>query len=90
VSYLHSIETDPDEELAQLHYFSIKKGEVEFVIAVKEYAQRNRQHMRFFAQSDKPVNQKTAPFLPFGWGETLSGAISECLKIIRKYPYEPA
>jgi hypothetical protein len=61
---------------------------VEFVITVREYAQRNPQHMRFFAQADKQVNQKTAGFVPFGWGETLIQALSECIKCIRKYPCE--
>ena len=84
------IEADLSEELAQLHFFSVKKGSVDFVITVKEFAQRNPQHMRFFAQADKPVNQKTAAFLPFGWGETLLQAVSECMNSIRKYPYEPA
>jgi hypothetical protein len=80
------IDSDQAEELAQLHFFSIKKGDVEFIITVKEYAQRNPQHMRFFAQADKQVNQKTAPFFPFGWGETLIQSLTECIKSIRKYP----
>ena len=88
MSEWHFIDTDTAEEFSQLHFFSIKKGETEFVITVKEYAQRNPQHMRFFAQADKQVNQKTAPFLPFGWGETLIQSLTECIKAIRKYPYE--
>lgn len=80
------IDSDQAEELAQLHFFAVKKGDVEFVITVKEYAQRNPQHMRFFAQADKQVNQKTAPFYPFGWGETLIQSLTECIKSIRKYP----
>ena len=67
---------DPAEELAQLHYFCFKKrqpeGEIEFVITVKEFASRNTLHMRFFAEADKEVNQGTAPFRPFGWGERCS------------------
>jgi hypothetical protein len=46
--------------------------------------------MRFFAQADKQVNQKSAPFYPFGWGDTLIQSLTECLKSIRKYPYESA
>ena len=80
------------EELAKLHHFSIKKlrpdGDVEFVITVREYAQRNPQSMKFFAQADKPVNQKTAPLIPFGWGNTLLEALTECVKHIRRFPYE--
>jgi len=84
---------DPAEELAQLHYFSFKKrqddGEIEFVITVKEFASRNATQMRFYAQSDKEVNQRSAPFCPFGWGDSLLVALSECVRTIRQYPYEP-
>jgi hypothetical protein len=62
-------------------------GRVDFVITVREYIERNQQFMRFYAVADKPVNQGVAPFIPFGWGETLLGALSECLKSIRDYPY---
>ena len=86
-------EKDRAEELAQLHYFSFKKrqadGEIEFVITVKEFASRNSLQMRFYAQSDKEVNQKTAPFRPFGWGESLGQALSECMMAIRQYSYDP-
>jgi hypothetical protein len=84
---------DPAEELAQLHYFSFKKsqadGEVEFVITVKEFASRNALQMPFYAQADKEVNQGAAPFRPFGWGESMLRALSECMRAIREYPYEP-
>jgi hypothetical protein len=84
---------DPAEELAQLHYFSFKKsqleGDVEFVITVKEFAPRNAVQMRFYAQADKEVNQRTAPFRPFGWGDSLLAALMECLRSIREHPYEP-
>ena len=86
-------EVDPGEELAKLHYFSFKKrqpeGEIEFVIAVKEFASRNALQMRFYAQADKEINQGTAPFHPFGWGDTLLQALDECVRAIRQYPYEP-
>src|SRR3989304_6818376 len=85
---------DSSDELAQLHFFSMKKhqpdGDIEFAITVKEYAERNTQFMRYFAQADKMVNQKTAPFRPFGWGESLLQALSECMNSVRRYPYEPA
>ena len=35
------------------------EGEVEFVISVKEFAPRNTVQMRFYAQADKEINQKT-------------------------------
>jgi hypothetical protein len=83
---------DPAEELAQLHYFSFKKdqpeGKIEFVITVKEFASRNELQMRFYAQADKEVNQRTAPFRPFGWGDSLLDALSQCLRSIRQHNYE--
>ena len=86
-------QTDPSEELAQLHYFSFKKhqaeGEIEFVITVKEFASRNTVQMRFYAQADKEINQRTAPFRPFGSGDSLLAALTECVRAIRQYPYEP-
>lgn len=85
-------QTDPSEELALLHFFSVKQrepeGDIEFVITVKEYAARNPQRMAFFAQADKQTNQKTAPFTPCGWGETLLAALSECIQAIHRFPYE--
>jgi hypothetical protein len=85
-------QTEPAEELAQLHFFSMKKqqpeGDIEFVITVKEYVERNNYHMRFFAQADKQTNQKTAPFTPFGWGESLLQALAECMRAIHRFPYE--
>ena len=85
-------QTQPSEELAQLHFFSMKKcqpdGDIEFIITVKEYVDRNQYHMRFFAEADKQTNQKTAPFTPFGWGESLLQALSECVRAIHRFPYE--
>ena len=86
-------EKEPAEELAQLHYFSFKKdhgdGKIEFVITVREFASRNALHMRFYAQADKEVNQRTAPFRPFGWGDSLLDALNECMRAIRQHTYEP-
>jgi hypothetical protein len=86
-------QNDPAEELAQLHYFSFKKrqpeGEIEFLITVKEFAARNALQMRFYAQADKEVNQKATPFRPFGWGDSLLRALSECMDAIRQNPYDP-
>jgi hypothetical protein len=73
-------QTDPAEELAQLHYFSFKKRQAE---------DENAMQMRFYAQADKEVNQRTAPFRPFGWGDSLVRALSECMQAIRQYPCEP-
>jgi hypothetical protein len=44
--------------------------------------------MLFFAQADKQTNQKTAPFTPCGWGDTMLKALSECIQSIQRFPYE--
>jgi hypothetical protein len=80
----------PTEELAQLHLFSFKKCQkpcdVSFVITVREFAvPPPGQFVRFFAQADKPVNQKVAPFLPTGWGNSLLDALSDCTRVIREF-----
>ena len=83
-------QNDPSEELAQLHYFTFKKrrpeGETEYVITVKEFASRNALQMRFYAQSDKEIGQGAGSFRPFGWGDSLLAALSECVGAIRQHP----
>lgn len=90
----HYAQVDPSEELAQLHLFSMKKrqphGDVEFVITVREYVGRNEQSMKFYATADTMVNQEFSGFTPFGWGETLLGALNECMTVIRNYACHPA
>jgi len=85
-------QTHPSEELAQLHFFSMKKqqagGAVEFRITVKEFITPQEPTMYFLAQADKEVNQRIAPFKPIGWGKTLLDALSECIRSINKFPYE--
>ena len=84
---------DASEELALLQSFSFKKQqnglEICFAITVKEFATPPRgQYAHFFAQADKFVNQKTAPLLPTGWGNSLLDALSACVRMIRDFPYE--
>lgn len=85
-------QTQPSDELTKLHFFSMKKcqpdGDIEFTITVKEYIDRNQFHMRFFAEADKQTNQKSAPFTPCGWGESLLQALSECVRAVHRFPYE--
>lgn len=85
-------QTQPSDELAKLSFFAMKKqqpdGDIEFIITVKEFVERNPYHMRFFAQADKQTNQKTASFTPCGWGESLLQALSECVRAIHRFPYE--
>lgn len=87
------VQENSGEQLAQLHYFSFIKrqtgGDVPFRITIKEFASPPPgQRMRFFAEADKPVNQKTASFVPCGWGNTLFNALGDCARLIRQFPYE--
>jgi hypothetical protein len=89
----HDTQTNFAEELAQLHFFTMKKrqaeSEVTFRITVKEYAiPPAGQRLRFFAEADKLVNQRTAPLLPSGWGDSVREALEGCLRLIREFPYE--
>jgi hypothetical protein len=85
-------QSQPSDELAILHFFSINKREgdriIEFRIAVKEYATPNHLSMRFYAEADRQTNQKIAPYTPSGWGQTLLQALSDCVKAIHRFPYE--
>lgn len=85
-------QTSPAQELALLHQFTVKKptagGEVEFLITVKEYVTPREPSMHFFAQADKQINQKTAPYTPSGWGKTMLEALSECIRALNRFPYE--
>jgi len=87
------LQATPAEQLMQLHYFSIVKqqeaGDVTFAITVKEFAvPPPGQRVRFYAQADKAVNQKTAAFVPCGWGESLFSALGDCVRLIRQFPSE--
>lgn len=86
------LEKDPSEALARLHFFSVKKkhasGEVEVRITVKEFASAKTSDMKFLAVADLEFNQKTMKFQPCGWAETLTGALTECLRNVRKFEYE--
>ena len=87
-------EENPAEALARLHFFSIKKkhdsGHVEARITVKEFASAKTADMKFFAVADIELNQKVMPFQPSGWGDTLQCALTECLRNLRKFEYQPA
>ena len=86
------LERDPSEALARLHFFSVTKkhssGEIEARITVKEFATPQLRDLHFFAVADIELNQKTLKFQPVGWGDTLTGAVAECLKNLRKFEYE--
>ena len=87
-------QTDPREQLARLHFFSIKKlqgeAEIEMMITVKEtFTPQLGGAMQFFAQADKQTNQNVLPFTPSGWGKTLLEALSTCVREINRFPYQP-
>jgi hypothetical protein len=83
---------DPSEELAKLHFFRIKTVQagqaIEFTITVKEYVTPPLGAMTFFAQADKQTNQRTAPYTPSGWGNSLMSALSACIREIHRFPFE--
>lgn len=86
-------QTNPREQLARLHFFSMKKlqgdEEIEMMITVKEtFTPALGGAMQFFAQADKQTNQKVAPYTPSGWGKTLLEALSTCVREINRFPYE--
>ena len=89
-------QSDPSQQLARLHFFSIMKphagGEIEVTITVKEFATPADPAMPFFAQADKQTNQNVAPYTPSGWGKTMLEALLECVKELNRFPYqgEPA
>jgi hypothetical protein len=87
------VDTEAAEGFCQLQYFGFKKkhagGDVEFVITLREYINPPDPAMKYFAQADKQTNQKTAAFTPVGWGTSVSSALHECIKAIRRFPYEP-
>ncbi len=89
----HYAQGDRAEELSEVRVFSMKKrqggAEIVFQITLREYAAPPPgQGARFFAQADKAVNQKTAAIIPSGWGDTVLAALSDCMRMIRQFPYE--
>jgi len=82
---------DPAEQLARVHFFSMKKlqagGDIDFLITVKEYVTPKDPALVFFAQADKQTNQRVAPYTPSGWGKTLLAALEECIREVNRFPY---
>jgi hypothetical protein len=87
------IQAEPAEQLMQLHHFSIMKQQsgrsVPFKITIKEFAvPPPGQRLRFYAEADKSVNQRSASFVPCGWGTSIFAALGDCVRLIRQFPYE--
>ena len=85
-------QSDPSQQLARLHHFSMTKtqpgGDIPFTITVREHAAPQKLGMHFFAEADKQTNQSTVPYTPCGWGATLVEALSECMDAVNRFPYE--
>lgn len=85
-------QTDPAEQLAKLHYFSVKKVQagtaIEMKITVKEFVTPPVGGLQFFAQTDKQTNQKVAPYTPSGWGSTMLEALGACVREMNRFPYQ--
>ena len=83
---------DEQEQLAKLEHFSVMKqtpnGEKEILIALYEYHTPQDPAMKFVARANQPLYQKTAPATPIGWGNNRLSALSACLNMIRKFPFE--
>jgi hypothetical protein len=86
------VQMDPTESLAQLHFFSVKKkhgsSHLDVRITVHEFATPDVGALQFFAMADIELNQKTAKYQPSGWSDTLMGALSECMRNLRRFEYE--
>lgn len=82
----------PEQQLCQISHFGYTRqqddGEVEFVIAVREFVTPRDPAMRFHATADKCTNQKSMEFQPCGWGNTLLAALGECIRAIERFPYQ--
>ena len=86
-------QTDPGQQLARLHFFSMMKpspaGEVEIVITIKEFAEPKDGAMAFFAQAGTPTNQgAAAPYTACGWGDTLFTALAQCVREVDRFPLQ--
>ena len=86
-------QSNPNERLARLHYFSMKKlqdgVEIEMTITVQEFFTPSDPAILFFAQADKQTNQGVAPYTPVGWGKTLLAALAQCMREVERFPYRP-
>ncbi len=83
---------DDSEQLAKLELFSVVKktasGDKEIRITISEYLTPQDPAMKFVARADQPLYQKTAPIVPIGWGNNRLQALSACMAMIRKFPFE--
>lgn len=76
------------DELCQLHQFAMKHDGAEFVITVREYITPPDPSMKFFASADKQTNQRSGSYTPTGWGNTMLTALAECMRAVKRFPYQ--
>jgi hypothetical protein len=89
---LEFIQTDPAQQLARVHFFSVMKREgdqeIEFTIKVRQYLKPREPGMTFLAEADKQTNQKSVPYTPMGWGVNMFQALTTCIREINRFPYQ--
>jgi hypothetical protein len=81
----------PKEQLARLHFFSMRKiepgSEIDLTITVKEFFTPQERSLAFFAQADIQTNQGLAPYTPSGWGQTMLEALEACVREVNRFPH---
>ncbi|HUC54815.1 MAG TPA: hypothetical protein VMR90_12255 [Candidatus Cybelea sp.] len=75
---------DVSEELALLHHFSFKKHQG----AGERIRCASAGSICALLRRGRHVNQKIAPILPVGWGNSILDALTACARMIREFPYE--
>lgn len=82
-------QSDPSQQLAKVHHFSMTKchagGETEVMITVKEFHSPKDPALRFFARANIQTNHQADPYTPCGWGESVLGALSECMREVERF-----
>lgn len=78
-------QTDPSQQLAKLHFYSVKKGEAEITIRVREFVTPKDPTMKFFAEAETPIHTGATPYTACGWGDTLFTALAECVREINRF-----
>ena len=82
-------QSDPSQQLAKMHHFSMTKchaaGETEVTITVKEFLTPKDPALGFFAQANIQTNHATAPYTPCGWGDSVLAALAECMREVERF-----
>ena len=82
-------QSDPSQQLAKVHHFSMTKchagGECEVAITVKEFLTPKDPALGFFAKANIQTNQGLAPYTPCGWGDSVLAALAECMREVERF-----